>query len=148
MKPGIETREEYMLSKYLLLKYVNSPQVVEQLGTLMASHMVLFLRKYIDPHESKFLFYLRKNVRHYGEYSNTIHDGTNNAIKHSTTPVKPSFVLSHTFKLINTQAKMSNTRKRYESSKHFYRINTRLDDMCKINLNQLAIKNIKLCDVI
>ena len=97
MKPGIETREAYMLSKYLLLKYVNSPQVVEQLGTLMASHMVLFLRKYIDPHESKFLFYLRKHVRHYAEYSNSVHKGTNNAIKYSSTPVKPSSLLRYSF---------------------------------------------------
>ena len=92
----------------------------------MASHIVLFLRKYIDSHESKFPFYLRKYVRNYGVYSNAIHEGTNNDIKYFTYPVKPIFVLSHTFELINTQAEMSNTRKIYEKSKQLHRINIRL----------------------
>ena len=81
MKSGIETREEYILSKYLLLKYVKSPEIFQQLGDLMAAHFVLFLRKHIEVHESKYLFYLRKHVRHYGVYSNAIHEGTNNALK-------------------------------------------------------------------
>ena len=90
-----------------------------------------------------FYFYLRKNVRNYGEYSNKIHEVTKNAIKNSTTPVKPTFVFSRTFEFINTQAKMSNTHKRYEASKQFHRIDTRLDVMCKTHLNQLATETLK-----
>ena len=84
------------------------------------------------------MFYLRKHVGHYAEYSNLAHEGTNNAIKYSSTPVKPSFLLSHSFQLINTQTEMSNAHKRYEASKQFHTIDTRLDDMCKTHLNQLA----------
>ena len=38
---------------------------------------------------------------------------------------------------------MSNANKRYEASKQFHTIDTRLDDICKTHLNQLATEMLK-----
>ena len=46
------------------------------------------------------------------------------------------------FELINTQAETISTCKRYEASKQFRRIDTRLNDMCKTHLNQLATETL------
>ena len=82
MKPNCQTMEEYILSKYLLHRYLSSPTVVEKVSTLMYEHFVIYLKANIETHEAKYLFCLRKHVRHYAEYSITILEGCNNAIKY------------------------------------------------------------------
>ena len=56
MKPSCEFLEEYQFFKYLLLRYVNSPRVVEQISTMMYDSLVKYLNNYIVTHEYKYLF--------------------------------------------------------------------------------------------
>ena len=44
----------------------------------------------IEPHESLFCFYLRYNLRHFKEYTNSIYEGTNRALKYNGAPVGSS----------------------------------------------------------
>ena len=100
MKPNCETYKEYVLSKYLLYKYLQSDAVINKVSTLMYSHVTLFVKKRIEIHESKFLFSLRKYVRHYAEYSNKVFEGCNNGIKYHSSNVTPQTRLNNSFTII------------------------------------------------
>ena len=109
MKQGCETLEEYRLSKYLLYKYLQSKPVVDNVSTLFYSNVELYLKKYIETHESKFLFCFRKHIRHYGEYSNTILEGCNNGLKYHSTPVTPQTRLDNSFTIISNNSDLKNS---------------------------------------
>ena len=83
MKQGCETLEEYRLSKYLLYTYLKLKQVVDKVSILFYSNVELYLKKYIEDHESKKKF-SKKNIRNYGVNTNTILQGCNNTLKSFT----------------------------------------------------------------
>ena len=83
MKPNTETEEEYVASKHLLLRYLNSPTTLAALGAPIVQTILIFLRCHFFTHESHFVFYERTRTRHYDEYTNSCHEGTNYGIKHS-----------------------------------------------------------------
>jgi len=83
MKDNCETEEEYKASKYLLMKLVKSQYVKDNLGTFFTANFLSFFRKHVEVFEHSFVFWRRKNIRHYGEYSNSTHEGTHNRMKHS-----------------------------------------------------------------
>ena len=120
MKPNCETFKEYVLSKYLLYKYLQSDAVINKVSTLMYSHVTLFVKKRIEIHESKFLFSLRKHVRHYAEYSNTVLEGCNNGIKYHSSNVTPQTRLDNSFTIIsnNSDMKVVNLDKDVQNQYH------------------------------
>ena len=97
MKPSCEFFEDYQFSKYLLLRYMNSPRVVEQVSTMMYDCLIKYLKNNIVNHESKYLLCYRKHVRHYSDYSNTILEGCNKGLKYHSSPVTPSMRIDNSF---------------------------------------------------
>ena len=89
MKQGCETLEEYQWFKYLLYEYLKSQTVVDKVSTRFYSNVELYLKKYIETHETNFLFSLRKHIRHYVKYSNTILEGYNDTLKYHSSSVTP-----------------------------------------------------------
>jgi len=147
MKPNCQTMEEYILSKYLLHRYISSPTVVEKVSTLMYEHFVIYLKANIETHESKYLFCLRKHVRHYAEYSNTILEGCNNAIKYHSSSVTPATRLDNSFTIIANNSDLKNVEmdKTLHSqfhSKPSLRNRTSDEQMCATHLTQMAYETI------
>ena len=78
---------EYMISKILLYDYICS--VTEQIGQKNVDDVLEFLRGHVKVHEHNYVFYLRKEIRHYEEYSNSSHEGTNGGLKYCAGAVIP-----------------------------------------------------------
>ena len=90
MKSSCETQQEFMASKLMFKKFWNSKQIKSTLGSLFIDNVQNFVAKHIEPHESNFCFYQRFNLRHFDEYTNSIHEGTNCGLKYNSAPVDPS----------------------------------------------------------
>jgi hypothetical protein len=58
-----------------------------------------FLRHSTIPHEQIFCFYLRKGVRHFETWTNSGHEGTNNAIKSGPSRVLPQHAIDKSAKI-------------------------------------------------
>ena len=71
MKSQCETKEEYILSKTVLLKFVNSTYVTCKLGTLFPKKFETFFRQNVETHEMNYCFYKRNDMRHYEKYTNS-----------------------------------------------------------------------------
>ena len=120
MKPMCETREEYELSKALLLQYVKSEKVDAMLGgTLFMESFLTFFRHYVEPLEAYYVYYLRKDIRHYGEYTNSIHEGTNRGLKYNAAPVGPSTRLDNSLVILSKNGLRNLERKKISSSYQF-----------------------------
>ena len=99
MKPNCETHDEYLISRSLLFKYLSSPQVMNTLGKDYYNSVCNWIRLHIDPHLEKILFCYRKKIRHFDEYSNCSHEGTNHGHKSGAAPVLPSNTLDQSTKI-------------------------------------------------
>ena len=51
------------------------------------------IRDHIEPYEDNFVFYKKKGIRHFYEYSKSAHEGTNTGLKHCCGGVKPSHLI-------------------------------------------------------
>ena len=85
-----ETAEEYNISKTLFEKYVFSKNVTEKLDTNFSKLVINFFRNYVEPVLPNMLFYKRKHIRHFDNYTNVKIEGTYRGIKHGSTPVTPA----------------------------------------------------------
>ena len=81
MKSLGETRQKLMASKLMFMEFLNSKQIKSTLGSPFIDSVHNVITKYIEPHESNVCFYLRLNLRHFDEYTNSIHEGTNCGLK-------------------------------------------------------------------
>ena len=86
-KPGgFEEKEEYTLSKSLLLAYIHS-HVVKAITVkndpqrTQRDKILKFLFDHVFVRKEHAIFYLRKHILHFDESTNTNHKGTNNGIK-------------------------------------------------------------------
>ena len=76
-----------MISKILLYNYICS--VTEQIGEKNVDDVLDFVRGHVEVHEHNYVFYLRKDIRHYEENSNSCHEGTNGGLKYCAGAVLP-----------------------------------------------------------
>ena len=90
MKRSFETRKECLDSKLLFKKFLNTKQIKSKLGKAFIYSEQSFITNHIETHESYFCFYLRYNLKHYEEYTNSIHEEMNHALKYYSAPVGPS----------------------------------------------------------
>lgn len=102
----VETEEEYKISKALLIHYLKSNALQEKAGESNLDRIVTFVRKNVEPHEANYCFYLRIGIRHFEEYTNSSHEGTNNGLKHSAAPVLPVMSLQRTTEVLTDNAAM------------------------------------------
>ena len=117
MKSSCETREEYLVSKLLFKKFLNSKQIKTKLGTTFIQNVENFVTKHIEPHETYFCFYLRLNLRSFEEYTNSIHEGTNRGLKYNSAPVGPSTNIEKALAIMCNNAERSVTKKKKIASK-------------------------------
>ena len=119
MKQNCETKEEYLLSKKLLLQFVQSTYVSSRLGTLFPKNFDTFFRINVEPHENNFCFYRRKWLRHYSEYTNSCHEGTNKGIKYNAAPVLPGHSLAKSCIILSKNGEQNTTKKKHLNAKAF-----------------------------
>ena len=70
-----------------------------------------FVTKHIEPHESNSCFYPRLKVRHFDEYTNSIHEGTNCGLEYNTAPVGPSTKIEKAMAIMCNNAERNGKRK-------------------------------------
>ena len=105
-----ETKEEYLKSKFLLVKYVESDYVVNNLTERFSKKVLNWLEGYVFTHEDNYCFYLRSHIRHYMVRDNCRHEGSNNAIKHSSAAVTPSHTLLRSSVLLSLESERRNQK--------------------------------------
>ena len=106
MKPSCETEKEYLLSKALFFQYLKTPEVRLEIGTRFCVEVENMVRCYIEPHEAKFVFYEKVGLRHFDEYSNSCHEGTNKGLKFDANKVGPSLLLDNSAQRVTQQGKV------------------------------------------
>ena len=105
MKPDCETKYEFELSKYLFFRYLRSPQVRNEIGTEYCITVENMVQQYIEVHEDKFVFHEKIALRHFNEYSNSCHEGTNKGLKFHSNKVGPQFLLENSAMRLTQQGK-------------------------------------------
>ena len=103
MRDSCETELEYLTSKYLLFEYLSSDLVTEQCGKDFAEEVRKLIRDHIEPYEQIFVCYQKKGIRHFYEYSNSAHEGTNNGLKHCCGDVEPSHLIEDSSERLSFQ---------------------------------------------
>ena len=64
------------------------------------------VRNHIEIHEDKFVFFQKKSLRHFNEYSNSCHEGTNKALKFEANEVGPTMLLHNSASRLTQQGKI------------------------------------------
>ena len=105
------------------MMYLYSREIIDTFGVSFANNVAMFPRKHILPHEKTFLYCLRNNIRHYGEYSNTPLEGTNFGLKHSSIATHPGLSMDNS-KIILSQL----------SKKHVTKVNSTVIRQNKKNI--------------
>ena len=95
MRPGYcQSKEEYELSKYLLLKYVTSNHFLRVVGgenyEYMIRAIVKYIRSYVFPYEQMYAAHLRKDVMHFDISHSSAHEGTNFGLKAHAASARPN----------------------------------------------------------
>ena len=74
-----------------------------------ADRIRTFIRENVEPLETFFCFYSRRNVHHFDTYTNSAHEGTNNGLKTSAAPVLPQHLLDTSAAILNHNAHIKAT---------------------------------------
>ena len=111
MKSSYEKREEYIFSKAMLLWYIHSEHVLDVLGQMYVDSFLLFFCNLVETVESYYRFWRRSYIRHYEDYTNSTHEGTNNSLKHRAGAVKPQISLFECTRTITLFADVDNLRR-------------------------------------
>ena len=70
-------------------------------------------RQNVETHEMNYCFYKRNNMRHYEEYTNSCHEGTNKGIKYNSAPVLPGHSLAKSCMIMSKNGERMITKKKY-----------------------------------
>jgi hypothetical protein len=109
MQPSFcETEEEYKVSKALLMDFLFSKQVFDACGgdTKIQQRISNFVTGYVLIYEEQFVFYRRKTLRHFNEYTNCAHEGTNKGAKAHAAQLLPSHTIFQAAKTLVFQSAM------------------------------------------
>ena len=164
MKGVCETRQEYKFSLYLITKYLKSSPIIHKYGTLFSMSVLMFIRKHVIQQEEWYAFYNHKDLHHNEEFSNTPLEGTNNAIKHSSSSTYPQMSMSNAMRILceqstpkmaikraNHQVKMDKFSTNYESKPIHDRItlfaSSKIWGLFKFSKNLKCKKKIALCSI-
>ena len=106
-----ETLEEFVVSKALLVSFVESKEVTALLGSTLVESILDFIRQHVEHHEDRFCYYKRHSIFHLETHSNTSHEGTNNGLFNCAAPVMPTNSMEKAAKTLafNADLKTQNT---------------------------------------
>ena len=99
--------------------FLISKQIKSKLGITFIENVENFVTKHIKPHETHFYVYFRLNLRHFEEYTNSIHEGTNRGLKYNSAPVGPSTNIEKALAIMCTNSERTGTKKKKIASKDF-----------------------------
>jgi hypothetical protein len=99
-----EISEEYLVSKALFLKFVQSNQVKDLFGSVFVESVVMFVCENVFPHEERFCYFKRHSLFHLETHTNCGHEGTNNGVNKCSSPVMPQNRLDQAIKILNLNA--------------------------------------------
>ena len=100
MKGTCETRQEYKFSLYLITKYLKSSPIFGKYRTFFSMSVLMFICKHAIQQEEWYVFYNCTNIGHNEEYSSTPLEGTNNAIKHSSSSTHHQMSMSNAMRIL------------------------------------------------
>ena len=112
MKLSCETSEEYNYSFKVFKKFVQSKEIQEKLTELFSKSVLLFLKNNVQTNETHYVMYRKTWRRHYEEYSNSIHEGTNRGLKYNAAPVTPGTRLDHSLIIMSKNGVRNAKRKK------------------------------------
>ena len=98
---------------------MKSKQIKSKVGTSFIENVENFVTKHIEPHETHFCFYIRLTVRHFEEYTNSIHKGTKRGLKYNSAPVGPSTNIKQALATMCHSSKRTRTKKKKVASIDF-----------------------------
>ena len=122
MKPGVNTKKQYIYSKSMLRIYLDSEDVLNDVGEEFVEKVKKFVKENIEPHQNHFLFYMRKDIRQFEEYSNSPHEGTNNGLKVGANCSLPNMLLDNASKRLSDQGTMKYEQFMAQTIKEQYKI--------------------------
>ena len=110
MKSSCETRAVYLVSKLMVKQFLNSKQIKSKHGTTFIKNTGNFVTTHIEPHETQFCFYFRWNLRHFEEYTNSIHEGTKKGLKYDSALVGSSANIEKALTIMCTSSESTGTK--------------------------------------
>jgi hypothetical protein len=119
MKPGgVESEEEYSVSKELLFAYLASPEALGACDgqTYVIEQVSEFVRNYVIVYDRVFLFYKKKYLRYFNVKTSSAHEGTNFGIKEHAAAVLPSHKINVAGKNLSLQATMKGVQMEADST--------------------------------
>ena len=89
MTEGIESRDEYLISRALLIHFLTPKKIIDKIigGVEFVESIIKFLEGRVFIHEDKYCYYLKMSLKHHGVYTNNGVEGLQNGVRHSTTGV-------------------------------------------------------------
>lgn len=119
-RPGYcESREEYEMSKKILYFFLYSKEVRRVLSSkLNFAKVIQWIRNSVLTRENEFLYFQRKGQRYYFQITNSPHEGTNFAAKHSSGGVMGCHTMTQAGKNLSLQGAIKIGKMSDESTKY------------------------------
>jgi hypothetical protein len=83
------SEEEYKVSKALFMQLVKSNQAKVFFGSAFVDSVVLFVWEKVFLHKDRICYFKRHGLFSLETHTNCGHEGTNNGVKHCSSPVMP-----------------------------------------------------------
>ena len=119
-----ETQDEYLLSKQLFFKYLESPRISEGAIKMVVLQVMAWFKNNVEVHENHYCFWKRKDTFHLGEYSNSSIEGTHNGMKYNAAKVGPSYSLHRTCAILTKNAERKEQERMSKHTKEFLSLRT------------------------
>ena len=118
MHSNCETELEYKVSKLMFFRFLNTSEIKARLGKPFITSVQNFVRLHIKPHESYYCFFLQKSKLHFDDLINPFHEGTNNALRHSSAAIGPSCSLMWSMVVMVQNSDLATSEKDILNSKN------------------------------
>ncbi|KAL7465293.1 hypothetical protein ACHAXS_005615, partial [Conticribra weissflogii] len=102
----VESPEEYAISKFLLLRFINSSGVLKACNgnTHLIKSIINFVTHHVFVHEDLYLHYSIKHIQHFNVAHTSNHEGTNLGLKNHSIPMLATMNLDTAAKNLNAQS--------------------------------------------
>ncbi len=115
---GVESEDEYLVSKQLFFAYLASEEVLDAVDgqQYVVDQVSDFVLKHVIVYDDVFLFFKKKFLRHFNVKTSSAHEGTNFGIKEHAAAVLPSHRVNVAEERLCLQSTMKGTQLESEST--------------------------------
>ena len=138
MKLSCETKSEYDYSFNVFKKFVVSQEIKEKLTEAFSQSVLLFLKNNLQTQEAHYVMYRKIFRRHYEEYSNSIHEGTNRGLKYNAAPVTPGTRLDHSLIIMTKNGHRNAKKKKKQTTADMFSTRPHEQEECSKELVEPA----------